>query len=579
MTSSTDAPTGLPVFIAGQALQSLRDSGYSLSAAIGEVVDNAIEANANHIRIRMDESTNSRGKKHIHRLVFADDGFGMSEDVLHHYPVIGYSTRYMRTDTIGKFGVGAKLAALNFGRRLDVWSRTDANADWLHVHFDLDEALDAEKRGLSVEIQPPLVEPVPDDLAEMFPAGTGTVVVWSNVDRLEQGRRAENFDDLRVEVEKELSRIFRVMINDGIQIEINDTRLLAHDPLMLMRDTWAEKLLTEYYTDGEGAKAPWKPSPLTFQAETILVEEIKVAGHKAFVTVTLYPRAITRKVGLGRDNLAKKLRVPDNEGAISFMRLNREISYTNVPRIFPRGVQDPDRFIGIEVAFTPELDDYFGVRNVKRGAEPHDELRNKIRNLLKNAVATARDKLDEHWAIARRDSKQHIGEHGEVTDAAAEANRTMPKGRAAGEAEPERVFEDLANDVLGRDSAQQERDAYIERAKQKPFTVESVDFPGRQFIDVQHVNGQVIIRINMRHRFYREIWEPLKAIADSEPGTQYTAETIGTARRTVEALTLLLIAYGKAESMNEHPADQYGELRDYWGMFLDTLLGKVKNVL
>src|SRR5207244_11289576 len=74
-----------------------------------------------------------------------------------------------------------------------------------------------------------------------------------------------------------------------------------------------------------------------------------------------------------------------------------EISYTNVPRIFPRGVEEPDRYIGIEVAFRPNLDDYFGVRNVKRGVEPHGELRDKLRAILTKYLPTARAKLAEIW--------------------------------------------------------------------------------------------------------------------------------------------------------------------------------------
>ena len=61
----------------------------------------------------------------------------------------------------------------------------------------------------------------------------------------------------------------------------------------------------------------------------------------------------------------------ENEGAISFVRLDREISYTTVPRILPGGVLTPDRYIGIEMSFSPDLDEYFGVRHVKRGVEPH----------------------------------------------------------------------------------------------------------------------------------------------------------------------------------------------------------------
>ena len=53
----------------------------------------------------------------------------------------------MRRDTIGKYGVGAKLAALNFAERIDVWSRTDEESEWLHVSFDLKAALDLEKKN------------------------------------------------------------------------------------------------------------------------------------------------------------------------------------------------------------------------------------------------------------------------------------------------------------------------------------------------------------------------------------------------------------------------------------------------
>ncbi|MEX5268883.1 ATP-binding protein [Kocuria sabuli] len=571
--------TGLPVILTGQALQSLRESGYSLPAALGEVIDNSIEANANTIRIRLEEGTNARGKKHVHRIAFSDDGGGMEADVLQHYPQIGHSSRYMRTDTIGKFGVGAKLAALNYGTRLDVWSRTKAEQPWLHVYFDLNEALETEKDGGEIRIAEPDVTDIPEGLEGLLPADGGTLVVWSNVDRLEHGMRAENFNTLRVEVEKELSRIFRVFINDGINIEVNGKSLLPHDPLMLMSDTWAEKVLTEYYTTGDGKNKPWKPERLDFAAKTILQEELKVGGHTAMLTVTLYPASVIRKRGLGDDKLATAVRVPENLGAISFMRHDREISYTNVPRIFSRAVQDPDRFIGIEVSFSPELDEYFGVRNVKRGAEPHDELRSQIRNKLGGALETAHKLIQEYWGDVQRKTKEHDGEHIPLMNAVAEANRTMPKARAESNLQAEQVYDDLATDVLGARASAEERHTYIESRKDLPFVIESVDFPGKLFIDIQHVEGSVVIRINTRHPFYREVWEPLKAISESEIGLPHSKESIDTARRTIEAMSLMLIAYGKAESMHENPERQYGELRDHWGMFLSTMMGKVKDVL
>ena len=109
--------------------------------------------------------------------------------------------------------------------------------------------------------------------------------------------------------------------------------------------------------------------------------------------------------------------------------------------------------------------------------------------------------------------------------------------------------------------------------------MESVNFPGNMFISTQHLGDKVIIRLNTRHQFYRDMWEPIKAISERDPGTVSGDEAVRTARRTIEALTLLLIAYGKAESMHPNPAEQYEDLKMFWGQFLATLLGKVKNVL
>ncbi len=46
MTETTTAQRGIPVMLAGKALQSLRESGYSLATALGEVIDNSLEAKA-----------------------------------------------------------------------------------------------------------------------------------------------------------------------------------------------------------------------------------------------------------------------------------------------------------------------------------------------------------------------------------------------------------------------------------------------------------------------------------------------------------------------------------------------------
>lgn len=577
-TSVAPALTRIPAIQTGQALQSLRDSGHSLPTALGEPIDNALEAKANLIQIHLEQAINKANKKHVHMIAVSDDGTGMDVETLHRYPVIGFSTRYMQTNTIGKYGVGAKLAALNFGRRIDVWSRIAASSPWLHVYFDLDEALSLETDGGQVGIEPPNELAVPENLTHLLPSGSGTLVMWSRVDRLEDGRTAANFDELRLELEKELARIFRYFISGGIKIKVNDTDLIAHDPLMQFEDSWTDFVLTREATADKKSRSK-TPTLQHFPSTIISEKDFVIGGGKVEVTVTLYPKEVVRKRGMGGDKLAKELRVPENLGAISFVRKSREVSYTNVPRIFPAGVQDPDRFIGIEVSFSPELDDYFGIRNVKRGVEPHGELREKIRKILEGALPTARKMLEDIWGVVSREDHDKNGEHSAILVAVKEVDETMPKGRVDDASSPEVVktaFKQLAQEVVGADEKEQAE--YLEKIKSLPYVIESVDFPGNMFISTQHLAGKVLIRLNTRHPFYREMWEPIRQISDRDAGTVSGDEAVKAARRTIEALTLLLIAYGKAESMHHNPAEQYDELTQYWGQFLSTMLKKVKNV-
>ena len=241
---TTDESTRrLPLILTGHALQSLRDSGFSVATALAEPVDNSLEARANTIRILLDERKGPRGRNHVDRIAIVDDGDGMDHETLFHYLQLGFSTRYMSKSTIGKYGVGAKLAALNYAKAIDVWSRADAAGPWLHVSFDLERTIEEEARGEMPSIEPPAPDSVPESLIQLLPSGTGTLVVWSRVDRLEEGRHARDVNQLRVDIEKELSRIFRRFLEGGIQIWINETKLLPHDPLFLMERTWATEVV------------------------------------------------------------------------------------------------------------------------------------------------------------------------------------------------------------------------------------------------------------------------------------------------------------------------------------------------
>jgi len=555
-----------------QALFALRDSGYSLSTALAEVVDNSIEAGARNIDVVLNEAFKG-GKGYVDRISIVDDGIGMAVETLARYLVIGFSTRWMRTDTIGKYGVGAKLAALNFGLRIDVWSRQSANEAWHRVELDLGEMLEAEKAGNvdAVTIAPPRESAPPLDIVPIPPKGAGTIVVWSEVDRLEVGRVQDSFENLVADARKELARIFREFISGGVQLSVNKRSLLPFDPLFLMSGTLADDILTSEQT-GKELSDHFAPKLVIADREEIYIKE---AGASAYLTVTLAPGAVLRKRYKGGDDLARKLGLTEAQGVISFVRRKREISYTVVPRILPGGIKDTDRFIGIEVSFDPELDQYFGVRNVKRGVEPHGEVRNRIRQLLKGYIGTARKALQEHWREEDRKAKTSSGEHENVVDAASEVDKGLPQGRVAplSEVAMLQMYRDLAKDVGHDDPAA--IDKYVERVSSRPFAVETVDVPGKTFIDITYLGGsKIIVRVNKRHKFYREIWAQLKQIADG--GVEASDELRTVARRATDGLTLMVIAYARATAMEDDP-EIFEELSNYWGVFLDTMMSKVTS--
>ncbi|MEU3077079.1 ATP-binding protein [Streptomyces laurentii] len=571
----------IPVVLSGQALLSLRESGHNFPSAVGEVIDNSIEARANNIQILTEEVMKGR-RKAIDQIAFIDDGEGMDDDTLHHYLQLGFSKRFMSEKTIGKFGVGAKLAGLSVGTRIEAWSRTADSDAIRHVSFDLLEGIDAEKRGEAVGINPPDDEPLPPHLEEHFPEGSGTLVLWSKIDRVSDGHGRSTPDHVRNELNKELSRIFREFLCGGIAISVDQLNLKPHDPTFLRKGTWVDHVLTEELSRA-GEVTRKDGEELHFHGQVFFNEQVKVQGsdHKIRVVITLAPPEVLRHKGAGGDALAKKLRVPGNgeEGQISFMRLDREISYGRVAKLFPGSIETPDRYIGFEVHFTPELDRMMGVRNVKRGAVPADELRKTLDTIAKSVIPKAREEIQRVWGVEARKDAVKSGENAPIARAVREADRTMPKSRVKHVPTPEqreKEYEYLAKDA-GRGSSQEEKEAYVQEIKDLPFVIETVDFPGDQLFQLTHLGDQTIIRLNERHGFYREMYEPLQVLA--KDSTANASSTAATARRAIEAIVLLLVAYAKAEAMHETPIDQYGELRKWWGGFTEQYLTKIKDVL
>ena len=114
----------------------------------------------------------------------------------------GHGTRRERRG-IGRFGIGLPNSSISQARRLDVWSWQSGPTNALHTYLHLDDV----ENG-ATEIPEPTLSPVPDRYLQSsrIPLGdSGTLVLWSDLDRVEWTRASTTFKH----TENLLGRIYR----------------------------------------------------------------------------------------------------------------------------------------------------------------------------------------------------------------------------------------------------------------------------------------------------------------------------------------------------------------------------------
>lgn len=575
------ATAEVPLIKVDTALLSLRASNFDTPAAVGEPIDNSIQAKANEIKIRLVEGERKVGKKQrtttiVEKIAFADDGVGMDEDTLHQCLVLGYSTRYNSRSGMGRFGVGATLAGISQAQRIEIYTRNTKRGPYLHTFIDLE----AISNGKQTAMPKPEKLDVPEEFADIMPEGTGTLVIWSKCDRLVQGEdgTVHDLNEVRSELVEWISRTYRYFLDGGLRIELDGKAIEPHDPLYLMTiprfkdDPKAEVLIDDKFE----WSIPSDPS------RSAMVR----------VRMTLLPKEwrLIRGWGSSTNPQTRERKIHKNEG-ISILRANREIFYGILPKFYPSAVQDIDRWHGIEISFEPELDECFRVRNVKKGAEPVEGLRAKLKEFLDSAVNNARKRIKNTYTEEENKQSTEQGIHDAAEKIAAEVEEVSPKARSGQSTTPEQR-ESTIDEVVAAAVKEAAKEggqapsavALKERLRSLPFSIVDTQWPGKEFIEIEHLGQNTIVKLNKRHPFFTRIYSPvLKAagvqVGGAEDGAQsvkLTEEELQILARSVQrGLDLLIVSYAKAESMHPDPDTQYGDLRTQWGLFMYNMIQRL----
>jgi hypothetical protein len=189
---------------------------HTLEAALAELVDNSIDADARHVLIRF-----VRDGPRLLRLLVIDDGVGMDAVSIDVAMTVGGSRGY-EDDQIGRFGLGMKAASFSQARSVTVVSAADGH-ETVGRRWQIEQA----KKDYRCEI----VEPTfaADQLAQNwgFPASkTGTLVRWDDVKAfpiIHDESTVERFlQDTVAKVRTHLGLIFhRILEDSGIHVLID----------------------------------------------------------------------------------------------------------------------------------------------------------------------------------------------------------------------------------------------------------------------------------------------------------------------------------------------------------------------
>lgn len=213
---------------AGAMLESLRGLGYSTAAALADVIDNSISAEAANIAVDLTWSGT------LSRISILDDGRGMSDPELESAMRLGDKNPLDARDPkdLGRFGMGLKTSSFSQCRRLTVASLKDGFASCLR--WDLDALKDNPSGGWlmyegSADGSEDFIEP-------LMAKKSGTLVLWECLDRIVTASYGPNdFNDLIDGIEAHLAMVFHRLIEGPkpvFRLTLNGKAVKPWDPFM-----------------------------------------------------------------------------------------------------------------------------------------------------------------------------------------------------------------------------------------------------------------------------------------------------------------------------------------------------------
>ena len=593
----------------GQFLDSIRSSGYkNVARALAELVDNSIQAGASDVDILVSEHEVTPQQYTVNRvneIAVLDDGEGMEKDLLRRALRLGDGTHFDDRSGIGKFGVGLPQASVSQAKRIDVWTWQDGIDNAYHTYIDLDD--DEWVRKMEIP-EPEQGLEIPGKWREMssFDQDSGTLVVWSQVDRInwKKGKTIhQHSEDL-------IGRMYRNWLHpDADKPVVSISLKLYHEGKGDVTQTWEFKPNDPLYRmDNTNVELPdGVPDPMFERVgDKERVYEVTTTDggtteEKVKLTFSICkPEARKRVDGGPAGSAIHGKHAKDNMG-LSIVREGRELL---LDRNWASDNTPTERWWGVQIDFGRQMDEIFGVTNNKQGADRLVEIASSdwddyaqegestqqtkerlkeedfptfvcldIKNEIDTTITQLRKKVKEIGEYnVEDDNKQEDKRHEDTPErVGTEVTKDRKEQGQTGESdEQEELSEnEKEEEIESRLKDQGIDDQTIEQVKGDvvdyglKFSFVEKHLTSSQIFSVEPTAGSIIIGVNKDHLAYDELFSSLELEDEDEIGEEEAAKKLQNANM---ALKLLLEAWARME--DEETTDMKHQLRDIredWG--------------
>ncbi|HZR75127.1 ATP-binding protein [Bradyrhizobium sp.] len=499
-------------------IQSTRDSGYKGTvSAIAELVDNALEASARRIDIRVRKSANGDDFE----VSVLDDGTGMDAETLTEALRFGGTTRFNSRKGLGRFGMGLPNASLSQARRVEVYTWQQGEAP-ITSYLDVDQIV----AGSLSAIPKPIRQSLPSHVKAKK---SGTLVVWSRCDRLDHRR----VSTVEKRLHTGLGRIFRHFLWAGTVIALNGKAIEPVDPIFLQtsfEDGGAKKF--QDVITVEVATDPENPSAAAGEVEVLFTELPVAEWHEL-------------------SNDEKRARGIANGAGVSIVRGKREVDFG----WFFMGAkrrENYDDWWRCEIRFDPDLDDAFGITHTKQQIRAKEYLIEALQPIVEDTAKALNSRVRQKYLNLKTEK---TGIEAEKL-ATKRHDRLRPIPKSKGHVADTKALSDLA------DRHARVKEALMEKSPNTKYLLVQDEQDAGPFFKPLVADGVLVAVLNSNHLFFRNFYESLVAQSGSDSS------------KASHVINLMLLAATRAEALfsNKDERKTLAKFRKEWSEVLDALL-------